>query len=114
MNVNYSALQTEIVADLTVELSDDPAFNADFLAIKVKNAIRDVMQRRNYAVSGYTDEKIADDLYNYYSTISSVARYDYNQRGIEGETSHTENGVSRGFTERDNLFRGVHAFVDVL
>lgn len=107
-------LTTEIITDLTTEMSSDPTFNADILAIKVKNAIREVSMKRNYTVTTWKEEQIASDLYNYYSTIEAVARYDYNMVGAEGESSHSENGISRQFVNRDELFKGVHAFVSVI
>ena len=41
-------LQEQIVDELTIELSDDDAFNSDILEIKVRNAIREVKRKRNY------------------------------------------------------------------
>ena len=106
-------LQDEIVAELTVELQDEPTFNVNILATKVRNAIREVKMKRNYQATSYTDEQIEKDLYNYFSVIKSVALYDYNQIGAEGEQSHSENSVSRTWVDRDDLFKGVHAFVKV-
>lgn len=106
-------LQSELVADLTVELKDDPSFNADVLTVKVKNAINDVKSRRNYVATSYTDKDIAGDLENYYSVIRNVALYDYNQIGVEGQQSHNENSISRTWVSRDSLFNGVVAFVKV-
>ena len=97
-------LQDEIVAELTVELQDEPTFNVNILATKVRNAIREVKMKRNYQATSYTDEQIE---------IKSVALYDYNQIGAEGEQSHSENSVSRTWVDRDDLFKGVHAFVKV-
>lgn len=106
-------LQDEVVAELTVELQDEPTFNINILVTKVRNAIREVKMKRNYQATSYTDEQIEKDLYNYFSVIKSVALYDYNQIGAEGEQSHSENSVSRTWVDRDDLFRGVHAFVKV-
>lgn len=107
-------IEQEIIAELTIELQGDPAFNAEILAIKVRNAVREIKMKRNYSATSYSDLEIEKDLYNYYSTIVNVARYDYNQIGAEGEQSHTENSVSRSWIDRDDLFRGIHAFVKVL
>ena len=108
MNVD---LQNEIIADLTVELQDEPTFNLDILEIKVKNAIREVMMKRNYQASSYTAEQVENDLKNYYSVIKSLALYDYNQIGVEGESSHSENSISRSWINRDELLNGIHAFI---
>lgn len=108
-----NGLQTELVADLTTELKNDPSFDVDILTVKVKNAIRDVKSRRNYDATLYDDERIVKDLENYYSVIRNVALYDYNQIGVEGQQSHSENSISRSWVSRDSLFNGVVAFVKV-
>lgn len=107
-------LLEEIIADLTIELKGDPGFNPDILKVKVKDAMKDVIMRRNYQATSYSDEKIKEDLCNYASVIKKVALYDYNQIGAEGQTSHNENSVSRSWVDRDSLFNGVFAFVDTL
>lgn len=115
MSVDISALQTAIEADLTNELSGEPTFNASALSTKVKLAILDVYSRRCYENSSYTDAQIENDLYvHYYATITNLARYDYNQIGAEGQTTHDENSVKRVWVDRDALLRSVHAFVKVL
>ena len=111
---SIEGLQNELVADLKTELKNDPNFDEDILKVKVKNAIRDVRQRRNYGATTYKEDKIAEDLESYYSVIRNVALYDYNQSGAEGQISHDENGISRSWVSRDSLFNGVVAFVKVL
>lgn len=108
------AMQEEIIADLTTELQNDVDFNADILAVKVKNAIREVKSARMYPDS-YTEEMIEKDLEtNYYSTIVNLARYDYNQVGAEGQTSHSEGDVTRNWEDRNKFFNGVTPFVKIL
>lgn len=112
--MSVDILTEEIINDLTIQLKNDPTFDVDILTVKVKNAIREVQLKRNYTATSFTDEQIANDLYKYYSVIQSVALYDYNQIGAEGEQSHSENSVSRSWVNRDDLFRSVHAYVNVL
>ena len=107
-------LQEEVVADLTVELQNEDDFDADALAIKVKGAVLNVKQHRNYGASKYTDEEIVEDLYNYYPNILDLARFDYNQIGAEGEKSHTENGLTRTYLNREDFFNGIFPFVKIL
>ena len=104
----------EIVDMLTVELQNEPEFNADILENKVKAVVRELKSRRNYSATGMTDKEIEADMENYFSVIVDVSRYDYNQRGAERELSHSDNGVSRTYESRDALWRQVHAFVKVL
>ena len=109
-----ASIKDEIIEDLTTELKDEADFNADILAVKVKGAIYEVRMKRNYSATSYTESEIESDLFNFYSTILNLARYDYNQLGAEGEQSHTENGITRNYTSRDDILKGVHAFVKVL
>lgn len=108
-------LEQEIVADLTAEIGeDDPNFNAKALAVKVKNAVREVRQRRNYQATGMSEDDIQADLQNYYSNILNIARYDYNQIGAEGEETNKEGDNARTWVNRNTYFNGVYAFVKVL
>lgn len=109
-----AGLEQEIIAELTIELQKQPTFNAEILAIKVRNAIRELKMKRNYVATSYTDEQIEKDLYNYYSTIKDLALYDFAQIGAPFESSHSENSVSRTWISRDDILKGVHAFVKVL
>lgn len=106
-------IEQEIIAELSIELQGEPTFNADILAVKVKNAIREVRKARNYPKS-YTEKNIQEDLQDYYSNIRNIALYDYNQIGAEFQSSASENSVSRSWVDRDKLFDGVYAFVKVL
>jgi len=113
--INISELQTAIVSDLTLELNGDESFNATVLEQKVKLAILDVYARRDYGNSHYDAKRIINELSTkYYSVITDLARYDYNQMGAEGESSHIENSVSRTYRDRDRLLSSVHAFVKIL
>lgn len=107
-------LRDEIIAELTTELQNMETFNAEILAIKVISAIKEVKMKRNYKATNYSDAEIREDLYNYYTTIKNVALYDYAQIGAPFETGHNENSVNRNWMDRDALFKGVHAFVQVL
>ena len=106
-------LQREIVDELTTELSDDDAFNEDILVIKVKNAVREVKRKRNYPAN-YTADMIEADLENYYDVIHDLALYEYNKSGAEGQSLHSEDDVQRSWVSKDDLLKGVHAFVSVL
>lgn len=113
MKVDTCELEYDIIADLAEELSEDDTFNENILAKKVKNAVREVIMKRNYQATSYTEEEILADLENYVSVIHNVALYDYNQVGVEFQTASTEN-YTRTYVNRDELFKGVHAFVGLL
>lgn len=100
-------LEYEILEDLTAELQEtDTKFKQSLIIPKVKQAIREVKQARNYP-KHYTDNMIAEDLQNYYSNIVNIARYDYNLIGAEGQQSSSENGTSRSYVDRNSLFSGI-------
>lgn len=112
--IDTKGLESEILDDLTREFCGEENFKQGVLAVKIKLAVREIISKRNYKASTWSDDKILEDLYNYYATISNLARFDYNQLGAEGESSHTENGVSRTYVTRDSLLKDVHAFVAVI
>ena len=104
MNVG---LDEEIFADLSEELKiSDPNFNSNLLLSKVKNAMREVKRARKYP-DYYSEEQINQDMYEYFSNVRNIALYDYNLIGGEGEQTHSENGVSRSYTDRNKLFSGI-------
>lgn len=77
---------------------------------QIKNEIRN---KRMYPES-YTEEKIDDDLKKYENVIIDLAVYDHSQAGEAFMSSYTENGVSRNWKEREDLFVGVYPFVRIL
>ena len=113
-NIDTSVLVATIVADLSIELSTQPTFSPEVLESKVKNAINEVMLKRNYKATKYNEEQILDDLCRYYPVIRNVALYDFAQIGAPFEDSHNENSTSRSWVKRESLFASVVAFVDVL
>jgi len=46
---------------------------------------------------GATDEQKANALLEYADIELNIAVYLYNKQGAEGQTSHNENGVNRGY-----------------
>lgn len=92
-----------VMSELSEEIED---CNTELLTSKVRNAIRDIKQARNYPTT-FTDEQIEQDLMRYVSNIEGLALYDYNQVGAEGQSSHKENGVDRVWISRDRYFNGV-------
>jgi hypothetical protein len=105
--VNTTTFENSITTALALEMSNDPTYNVDVVASKVKSVVMELMQRRRYSKSGMSDWEIEADLNNYYPQALNVARYDFNTIGAEGEDRHTENGVDRTFGERGKLWAGV-------
>lgn len=100
-------LKNSIVESLTVELEDDPDFSEEILEQKVLNAINEVRLARRYAKAGYSESQIESDIENYISNIRNISLYDYNQSGMDFQTSHQENSMSRTYMSRHRLFNGI-------
>lgn len=108
-------LIAEITAELTIELRNQPTFDADILALKVKDAYRKVRLRRCYEYSSKNEQQIIDDLYNYYiCKIKELAMYYFAKIGGDFELSHSENGTSRSWINEDSILSDVTSFVKVL
>lgn len=107
----------ELIDELLSDLSDDIGLTEDkdlkTLSSKIKNAIRDVKEQRNYQ-DYHTDDFIVSDLNKLYANIRALALYDWNKRGVEGQSSHSSNGTSRGYEDRSKCFNGIIPFADVI
>ena len=99
----------EVFEELYDELGIDNEDDEKKLFNKVKNAVREVKNRRSYP-SHFTENDIQKDLEMLHSNIYSLALYDYNQIGAEGQASHSENGESRTWKDREDCLRGVFAW----
>ena len=107
-------LKDAVIEGLTAELESDPDFSEEILSEKVENAIREVQLHRRYASSGYSDEQIANDIQTFYPNIRGLALYDYNQTGVEGQSSSQENSVLRTYVNRNRMFNGIIPLTRVL
>ena len=101
----------EIFENLKAEIGADEAqadkLNEALLKSKVQGAFRDVKKARHYPQS-YSEDRINEDMLEYYSNIESLARYDYNSVGSEGLSSYSADGTSIHYNDRDKLFYGVY------
>lgn len=112
-------LQNEILIDLGTELElldlesqealEGKEQDVACLSSKIKNALREVSNKRNYP-EHFTEVQIEKDLERYYSNIRELALYDYNQVGVEGQVSHHENGTNRTWKSRNDCLLGVFAY----
>ena len=105
-------LINEIIAELTIELQNQPTFNADILANKVKGAYRKVRNRKCYENTSYSEEQINADLRaRHYQDILDMALYDFAKIGGYFGTSHSENSISRTWRTEDEILGNIVAFV---
>ena len=73
----------------------------------------DIRAKRMYPES-YTEEKIAADMKKFQSVVVNLVVYDRSQAGENFMASYSENGVSRTWRDREDLFVGVFPFAKVL
>lgn len=108
-------LINEITEELAVEFKNDAEFDADILALKVKDGYRKVRSRKCYENTSKTEEKIIDDLYQrHVQDIKDIAAYNYAKIGGDFQTSHSENGISRSWITENEVLGNIAAFVKVL
>lgn len=100
------SIKNKIVESLSHELSGEAGFNSSILEEKVSNAIQEVVDTRRYPAY-YSERQIEKDLFRFQSKIRNIALYDYNTSGAEFQNSHSENGISRTFVNREKLFGGI-------
>lgn len=106
-------LNNELFDDLKAELSvADPQYNEKFepvLLAKVKNAVRKVVNARNYPDSDlYSETYIAEEVYSkYYFACRDLALFYYNTVGAEFQQSHDENEIKRVWNDESKILNGV-------
>ncbi len=98
---------------IELEITEGDKFNSTLLESKINAAYEDVKMARCYP-SSYADAAIIADMERYYSAIRSIALFDYNQVGAEGQSSYSADGTSIHYLSRDKLFKGVLPIGDIL
>lgn len=79
----------------------------------ISQAEADIRAKRMYPES-YTEEKIAADIEKFQSVVVNLVVYDRSQAGENFMASYSENGVSRTWRDREDLFVGVFPFAKIL
>lgn len=79
----------------------------------ISQAEADIRAKRMYPES-YTEEKIAADMKKFQSVVVNLVVYDRSKAGENFMASYSENGVSRTWRDREDLFVGVFPFAKVL
>lgn len=85
-----------IVLRSMIGSNDDPEWNDDVLLTYLAIAGRKIINR------AYPYKDSVDIVPPKYETLQcEIAAYLLNKRGAEGETSHSENGISRSYENAD-------------
>lgn len=95
-----------------VVVYDSPEENP-ILEQLISQAEQDIIGKRAYP-SSYTEDMIKNDLKRFQSVIVNLTVYDHSQAGEEFMSTYSENGVSRNWRSREDLFVGVFPFVSAL
>ncbi len=99
----------EILSSLETLLGVTEEGDIAVLTEVLKDAIAEIKDARHYP-SDMSASDIDADLQNYIANIKKLAKYDYNQVGVEYQTGHSENGISRTYDDRRKCFDGVVAY----
>lgn len=86
-----------------------PELLIDFVVEKYK-------QHRCFPKS-FSEEKIERDMRNHLSTMAMAVVDIFVKTGAEGQTSHTENGITRVYENAyisESVFKDVFPYVDIL
>lgn len=96
-------METEILSDLSTYLGDEVGeSDVPVLLVLINRAIRKVCSKRY--PWGYTDiEKVAA-VSKYRDVVFDAAVYYWAKQGSEGQSSHSENGISRGYQSEDDIY----------
>ncbi|WP_124067513.1 hypothetical protein [Clostridium sp. E02] len=96
-------METDILADVSTYLGDEVSEQDNpVLLILINRAIRKVCSKR-YPY-GYTDTEKAKAVSKYRDVVFDAAVYYWAKQGSEGQSSHSENGISRGYQNEDDLY----------
>ena len=97
MAVNTSVFENELNTNLAIDLAaNGETVDANVLAVKVHSVVKELLFIKNYAATSMTDAQIEADI-----------------ERAEGETQHSENGISRHYVDRQKLWSGVIPFAKV-
>ena len=96
-------METEILADVSTYLGEVvSAQDNPVLLILINRAIRKVCSKRY--PWGYTDDEKEAAVSKYRDVVFDAAVFYWAKQGSEGQSSHSENGISRGYQSEDDLY----------
>lgn len=95
--------KNKIYADLMVLL--ETSEEDKILPVLIRQAERNVVEKR-YPF-GSTDTEKSDAIKKYEGIIFKAVIYAYNKQGAEGQSSHSENGISRTWINEESLYEDI-------
>lgn len=101
--------KNRIIENLMIYLGEN---NVEVISLLVDLACQNVVNRR-YPF-GYIDEQAQVAISRYSNVVFRAVVYAYNMQGAEGQSSHSENGISRTFIDEDKLYTEIVPMCGVL
>ena len=102
-------MESEILADVMAYLGDEVTeSDKPVLLILVNRAIRKVCTKR------YPEDEKTKAVEKYRDTIFEAAVYYWAKQGADGESSHSENSISRTYNSEGDIFFDVVPMVKVM
>lgn len=106
-------MESEILNDVRTYLGDEADDNDNpVLLIIINRAIRRVCNKRY--PWGCSDEEKTAVVKKYREVIFDAAIWYWSKQGAEGQSSHSENGISRGYESEEFLYVDVVPMVKIL
>jgi hypothetical protein len=106
-------VEADILVDVSTYLGDEVSIQDNpVLLILINRAIRKVCSKR-YPY-GYTDVEKEMAVSKYRDVVFDAVIFYWAKQGSEGQSSHSENGISRGYQSEDDLYFDVVPMVKSL
>ena len=106
-------MENRILEDMLTYLGDDVSeSDVPVILILIRRAVNKVCAKR-YPF-GYTEDERNVAVERYQNTIFEAAIYYWAKQGAVGESSHSENSISRSYESEDSLYYDVVPMIKVL
>jgi hypothetical protein len=106
-------VETDILADVHTYLGDEVSEQDNpVLLILINRAMRKVCSKRY--PWGCTDAEKEAAATKYRDVVFDAAVFYWAKQGSEGQSSHSENGISRGYQSEDDLYFDVVPMAKIL
>lgn len=114
-NFDYTDLLKKVRMELKMRDFEEKFYSEDetttsFLKEQLNSAIQDVNEARRFTPD-YKEKKYYDK--NYENKIIKIVIIEIAKIGVEGQKSHSENGISRAYEDRDEILNNIPPLVHI-
>lgn len=97
-------MELELLSDLKDYLGNDYDVEQEpAMLFCIKRAIISFKNKRNYPAT-YSENMVKIDMKKYYSCIFDLVLFWCSKQGVEFQSSHSENGVSRTWNSEGDIY----------